>query len=91
MSVSKDSFGVDSVARRGGEATVVACGARTGGSLRLDAVSDDMEAGVPCSVVEVRAQIIRQHFKQFFNKHLQQNKTIGWRFGLVVTRWPRST
>lgn len=71
MSVSKDSFGVDSVARRGGEATVVACGARAGGSLRLDAVSDDMEAGVPCSVVEVRAQIIRQHFKQFFNKHVE--------------------
>ena len=47
---------------------------RTGGGLRLNSGGNKMQAMIPGSVVEVRTKVVRHHFQQLLDKHLQQKK-----------------
>ena len=78
MSVSKDSFDITSVARRGEGLPGWVQGpiiSRAWGSLWMDAVIEKKEASFPCIVVEVRAHVILQHSKKHEHRHLKNSRT----------------
>lgn len=48
-----------------------------GDSLRLNAGGDEVEAVVPCAVVEGRTEVVTEYFEQFLDEILQQTTRLA--------------